>query len=346
MPKLRYVLLVCWVLAPWATLAQVDGAAGDGDQEKNDLERVTTVGPVTATVRLSPAEIKIGDTLELALSVKAAEGVELLMPEFGESLDRYRILSYVPREKIADDGSLLSEQVYRLQASASGRLVIPPILIEFIDHRPGQKPSPDDYDAFELLTERLEFEARSVLPDAASADLHPHLGRLRLESEQTAPLWPWALGGVVLIAVAAPFVVRAINETRRRARRLSAYDLAERRLRKLLVGRDRLAGDKEAMDVFFVELSAIARRYLEDRFDLRAPELTTEEFLALTAQSPDLTAEHRGLLQTFLTRADMVKFARFEPSDSEVDGSIDAVRRFLDDTRADAPMLDEEVAHA
>lgn len=30
-----------------------------------------------------------------------------------------------------------------------------------------------------------------------------------------------------------------------------------------------------------MEISAIIRRYLEDRFELRAPELTTEEFLGV-----------------------------------------------------------------
>jgi len=36
--------------------------------------------------------------------------------------------------------------------------------------------------------------------------------------------------------------------------------------------------DAAAVESFFVAISAIVRRYLEDRFDLRAPELTTEEF--------------------------------------------------------------------
>lgn len=342
MNGLRIVLLVVMGLVIVDARAQVSGDESDAVVE--NIERVTTVGPVKATVGLSPGVAKIGDTLELTIRVEAAEGVELLMPEFGESLDRFRILSYVPREKIGVDGGLVSEQVYRLQTSASGKMMIPPILVEFIDHRDGQKPSPDDYDAYELLTEAVAFEVESVLPDAAGAELHPALGRLQLEAEKPGAVWPWFVGGVVVLMVVGPVVWRVVSEARRRARRMSAYDVASSRLVKLLGGRGGVGGDKEAMDAFFVELSSIARRYLEDRFDLRAPELTTEEFLVLTAKSAELTGEHRGLLQSFLKRADMVKFAGFEPSDSEVDGSVEAVRQFLDDTRADAPMLEESEA--
>jgi len=55
------------------------------------------------------------------------------------------------------------------------------------------------------------------------------------------------------------------------------------------------------------------RRYLEDRFRLRAPEMTTEEFLQAAQQNPQLPREHRSSLGRFLTEADMVKFARHIP---------------------------------
>ena len=87
------------------------------------------------------------------------------------------------------------------------------------------------------------------------------------------------------------------------------------------------------MDRFFVRLSAVIRRYLEDRFGLRSPELTTEEFLQELARSPDLFAQHRDLLTAFLTRADLVKFANYVPDESGVEESVEAAQRFLEETR-------------
>ena len=54
---------------------------------------------------------------------------------------------------------------------------------------------------------------------------------------------------------------------------------------------------------------SIIRRYLEDRFELRAPELTTEEFLTVAGTPVLLSHEHQKLLRDFLRQADLVKFA-------------------------------------
>jgi len=116
------------------------------------------------------------------------------------------------------------------------------------------------------------------------------------------------------------------------ARRRSAYEIGLDRL-TALTGRP--LTDGEALGDFFVELSDLIRHYLEDRFELRAPELTTEEFLAVASDSPDLSAEHKGFLRIFLQSADMVKFARFVPRKDEINDALDRAREFLEQTRDD-----------
>jgi len=91
--------------------------------------------------------------------------------------------------------------------------------------------------------------------------------------------------------------------------------------------------NEDEIDNFFVELSALIRRYLEDRFELRAPELTTEEFLQVASASPDLDEAHQGFLRSFLRRADEVKFARFIPPPEDIEVALGAASRFLDETR-------------
>jgi hypothetical protein len=87
------------------------------------------------------------------------------------------------------------------------------------------------------------------------------------------------------------------------------------------------------MDAFYVRLSGVVRRYLEDRFGLRSPELTTEEFLDELSRSPELVRDHRTLLASFLRRADLVKFAHYVPTSGDLEDSIQAAQRFLDETR-------------
>jgi hypothetical protein len=90
---------------------------------------------------------------------------------------------------------------------------------------------------------------------------------------------------------------------------------------------------EELVDGWYVELSAIVRRYLENRFNLRAPELTTEEFLREARRSSELTREHRDLLTAFLEGCDRVKFAGYVPGESESLEALASARRFVEETR-------------
>ena len=81
------------------------------------IEKITQRGPVKTEVKLEPSEPTIGDVLTLTLQVSAEAEVELLMPEFGQSLERFTILDFVPREVIDDQGKTIVTYRYRLQTS-------------------------------------------------------------------------------------------------------------------------------------------------------------------------------------------------------------------------------------
>jgi hypothetical protein len=294
------------------------------------IEKTSERGPVSARVRLEPAAPVIGDTVTLTIEVTAEDGIDLMMPEFGQSLDRFSVREFVPKEAIGADGKTVSTQRYVLEPPLSGPQAVPPLLIEFIDRRPGQRPAPDGEQTYELLTERLPFEVASVVPEGASNELRPlreHLAPLR----EPGALWPWLVGLAVLAAIAAPLAYRSWKAARGEARRRSAWDVARARL-DALSSRQRPANEDE-IDSFFVELSALIRRYLEDRFELRAPELTTEEFLQVASASPDLDEAHQGFLRGFLRRADEVKFGRFIPPPEDIEAALQSASRFLDETR-------------
>jgi hypothetical protein len=293
------------------------------------LEKTSVSGPVKAVVRVEPASPTIGDTVTLTLEVTAADGIQLDMPEFGQSLDRFSVREFVPKETVDASGNTVATQRYVLEPPLSGPQSIPPLMIEFVDHRPGQRPAPEGESSYELVTERIPFEVASVVPAGARNELKPQRGRLEPLREPGAT-WPWLVALALLAAVAAPFAYRSWSAARAQGRRRSAWEVARARL-DVLSSRKRPAGEDE-IDQFFVELSALIRRYLEDRFELRAPELTTEEFLQVASATPDLGESHQGFLRSFLRRADMVKFARFIPPPEDIEAALQAASRFLDET--------------
>ncbi len=301
-------------------------------EDTRPLEAASESGPVRAIVRLTPPEPAIGDPLALELEVHAEPDVELLMPEFGEALDRFSIVDFTRSEEADDTGGTISRQRYTLAPSRSGAQAIPPLLVEFIDRRPGRESAPEGEDAYELLTAPLEFEVAAALPEGASLELRAPLGKLGARERPGRARVLWALIACVALAGGGYLGLRAFAAWRSRSLRRSAYDLAKAELDALLMAPR--PGARE-MDAFFVALSGIVRRYLENRFGLRSPELTTEEFVQELANSPDLVRSHQRLLREFLSRADLVKFAHVVPDPADVELSLDHARSFLEATRSE-----------
>ncbi len=300
-----------------------------------EISNTKSSGPVTVRTLLEPSEPVIGDEVTLTIEVASEKDVEVLMPEFAEALERYTILDYVPRQQIESDGSLVQTQKYTLQPIMSGEQSIPPILIEFIDNRPGQQPSPDDFDAYEILTDRIDFSVQSVVAESAGGELKPPLGTLDpIENRRSSSVWLIPLVVLVVVAVTAGWY--AWLRLRKRTRRVNAFEIAYLRLNRLLDDR-KSPQPKLSVEEFFVEISAIVRQYLEDRFELRAPELTTDEFLQLAAAESQLSREHQSLLSEFLKQADIVKFAGVQATLQDVQHSSDLALKFMEETRENAP---------
>lgn len=295
--------------------------------EGGPVSVTNTLGPVTATVEVKPASPLIGDIMSLTLSVEVKEGVELVMPESREAFSRLEIDDeHEGREKI--DGGERHFQKYQIQAAASGRLRIPPIRLVFVDNRPGEESVGEER---ELLTDEVPIMVRPVLAgeEASAATLRPI--RRPLEEYVGPSSWQrywWALvgGGLLFCALGGLLLWRR----GKKVAQVSPYERASVALSQL-----EAAGlpDDEARDAWYVQLSGIVRRYLEDRFALRAPELTTEEFLRVAQRSVLLSDEHKKLLSSFLADCDQVKFAGYQPGAEESRSVLEAARRFLLETR-------------
>jgi hypothetical protein len=83
---------------------------------------------------------------------------------------------------------------------------------------------------------------------------------------------------------------------------------------------------------FCILVSDTIRFYLEERFDFRAPERTTEEFLHELRSTDLLALEQKEKLGEFLESCDLVKFAKYEPVEPELLGLHFSAVRLVDET--------------
>jgi len=83
---------------------------------------------------------------------------------------------------------------------------------------------------------------------------------------------------------------------------------------------------------FCTLVSDTVRTYLEERFDFRAPERTTEEFLHELRGTDLLSAEQKEKLGEFLECCDLVKFAKYEPVEPELRDLHGSALRLVEET--------------
>jgi hypothetical protein len=83
-----------------------------------------------------------------------------------------------------------------------------------------------------------------------------------------------------------------------------------------------LTGAKSEIDAmtpyqFSIRVSDILRRYVTDQFGLPVTRQTSVEFLEDLKRGPRFSAEEKALLEDFLSRCDLIKFARYDASTAD-----------------------------
>ena len=139
-------------------------------------------------------------------------------------------------------------------------------------------------------------------------------------------LW-WTLGTVAALAILF-LVFRWWQKQRAQisiAPPIPAHVRAKQKLEEALA---LISQPKE----FCVLVSDTVRFYLEERFDFRAPERTTEEFLRELNATDLLLREQKESLGKFLQNCDLVKFAKYEPGEPELRELYSSAMHLIDET--------------
>jgi hypothetical protein len=312
-PAWRAAALLLLPLLPLACGSPPSG------QRRFELEKVYGQGrSVSFAMRVSRLKITTAEQVSLELESRAAEAWRVAFPEIADVLGQFRVSQReAERRHLGRDGTLTVLRSYTLEPSLPGSYEIPPLTLSFGE-------AGEEF-PFSLTSEPIAVEVSSVLPPTlGEQDLEEIAGPVGLSSRR----WLWIGGGA---AAAAGLAASAALLLRRRLRGVAARrplgsgEAALAELQGLLA---RGLAEQGLFREFYQGLSDLARRYVERRYAIRAPERTTEEFLREAQESPAL-AGHSDLLRRFLMHCDLVKFARLEPEPGEVAAAVEACRSFI-----------------
>jgi hypothetical protein len=292
-------------------------------------------GPVSVHIRLSDENIKLSDLLDMELSATTDPDYTIQFPAAADTLKQFKILSFkeLP-QTFTDSGNIVKTVRYQLEPLELGMCEIPAFTFTF------ERRGSSDQDASEgtLETEPLWIDVSTSLPaDPNAIALADIEDVVEMKADYT---WAWIGLGVVCLLAAGIGLGMAVKPKKSiQIRRVykPAHEIAFEVLRAI-------AGEKLVeqgrIKEFYEKLSACLRQYIENRFQLRAPEQTTEEFLEQLKTSDALKPEYKLELRKFLEHCDLVKFARYQPSDEQINESLTMAEEFVEKTKSLEHMVD------
>lgn len=183
-----------------------------------------------------------------------------------------------------------------------------------------------------LLFEGLDMEVRTMPVDTAGFEIHDIKGQMRypLTFSELAPwlLGFWLLAVLVIVAVCL-IITHRRKESGETAVQEPAYIVALRNLEKYR-GDRYWAPEKQKM--FYSGITDTLKTYIDERYSIDAPEMTTAELFAALKGNKDLTPELYNELKDLFERADFVKFAKHVADDDENARALPLAVRFVTTT--------------
>lgn len=190
---------------------------------------------------------------------------------------------------------------------------------------------------FDGVIDTLVFEASKMLVttmpvDTATFEIHDIKGQMRYPVTLEEVI-PW----VALAWIAAVLTILAVCLVIMHRRKVSGvpqredppYIVALRRL-------EQFRGDRfwapEKQKTMYSGITDTLKEYIDSRFGIDAPEMTTAELFAALKSDRQLTPELWSELKDLFERADFVKFAKFAATDEENAKALPTAVRFVTET--------------
>jgi Domain of unknown function (DUF4381) len=81
---------------------------------------------------------------------------------------------------------------------------------------------------------------------------------------------------------------------------------------------------------FSIRVSDILRRYVTEQYHLPVTRQTSVEFLSALAKASPFSEDERSLLEDFLNRCDLIKFARYDATKEDSSLLLEEATRFVE----------------
>ncbi len=282
------------VLFPATLLAEV--TLPEVKRDGMEARLVLQVRPQAATPGLAEVVCTV--------TVEGPQGMEVHPAQLGETVAAWEANS--KRFSRREGDRLLLTEVLDLKQTKPGQQPLPAIKVRF---RASPEQTWEEAEWTDLLKPRDVLRPEITLPTPSPTPVW---------------LWPVILGGSGLVLALAAFVGVRLLARPKPPPPPTPEQWASNELDRL----EEQAG-QQGSEWYHTRLSYVVRRFLEEKYGLKAPRQTTAEFLASARQAAQLSDEQRELLQKLLERCDLAKFAPVTVSAEDCRQATELARRLV-----------------
>jgi hypothetical protein len=260
---------------------------------------------ITAKAFTDSTNYQVGDYINLTVQVEHDKDISISNPAIPDSAAKIELIKQEPPEAQNKNGSLVTTFKFIISKYDSGDVIIPPIPVLFRTKQSNELQT--------AYTNEVSFTVHTlkILPGGQIKDVKEPI-KIPLDWKI---ILMWVLIGLIIVGLAIylywrykkkkmPEVIKERKVLQRPPHVIALYEL-----RAL---EDQQLWQKGKIKDYHSKITEIIRRYFQDQFYLPALELTTSEAMQYLKQ----VRRAESILDTtynFLSNADLVKFAKFQP---------------------------------
>lgn len=297
----------------------------------------TRAQQIKATARIDSTNILLGDQIEYFLEIEYPKNATVEFPQISDSLQSLiEVLGKSKIDTIDLENKEFQKQIrsYTITCFDSGSYRIAPKWFKInVNGLTDSVPT----NGVSLFVHSMAIDTTRGLTDIKM----PYSAPLTLKE-----VTPYILG-VILIAAIIFLILYSIKR-RKKNKPFFALPAKPKEPAHIIALRelDRIKNEKiwqkDKTKEYYSEVTDVLRTYIEDRFDMRAMEQTTDEILDGFRYRKDLLSEKTFTnLSQILTVADLVKFAKYKPLPDDDNLTLVNSYFFVNETKKEEPKKTE-----
>ena len=257
------------------------------------------------SARTDSGHYKIGQWVLLHVEAQLPRGVDSLLPVPRDSVGPFELLALEP-SRPADHRQ---QWTFRLTTFDTGNVFIPPIAFAY--RRQADTTFRVAYsNPLPLFVDAIPIDVKGDIKD-----IKPPLDA----PWKFEDFLPYLIALAVFLLVGLAYYYYRKKKKQREAAYVAPKPTippGQAALAALRILEDKHLWQQGRVKEYYSEVTEIVRRFLEDQHGLLALESTSDEILAQLHRVPEAAALH-AQCRSFLTTADLVKFAKYQPTPDE-----------------------------